>query len=261
VAVDENGQLQVIQSELENRIYTTNNSINTINEQVSEAEMQANGTNVSYNFNNIMPTFVLKDPEALQAFKEEALPKLPKYFRFTDNSAQFKNISTPMKNMDWISGIVLYVAVGATVLILSLLVTLFLRDRRHEMGIYLSLGERKFKVAAQIVIEVMAIAVIAVSLSLFSGNIAAKNMSGKMLENQIIAEQQNNTDNPGKVFPGGMGGSNYAISSQELMDYYNVNLGTDTVLFIYLIGIGTIFISTLVPIFYTLRLNPKKILM
>jgi putative ABC transport system permease protein len=262
VAVDGNGQLQVITGEHENTIYTTNATINSYNEEITKADKEVNKTSMSYNFNNITPIFALKDPNELQAFKDETTPKLPQYYMLTDNSKEFNKVSAPMANMDWISGIVLYVAMGATILILSLLITLFLRDRRHEMGIYLSLGERKIKVAAQVLIEVMAIAIIAVSLSLVSGNVLAKNMSSRMLQNQITAEQEksaNDVSGKGDIYD--PEGNSVSMSSQELMDSYRVALDMNTILIIFLVGTGTAFVSTMAPIVYTLRLNPKKILM
>jgi putative ABC transport system permease protein len=262
--IGEDGQPQEVASALENVIYASNSVINDCNNQIAAAEIEVNGSdNGYYYYSTVDPMFVLNSPEDLDAFIAEATPKLPQFYQITDNSAEFETVSAPLANMSWIAGIILYVAIGATLLILSLLITLFLRDRKHEMGIYLSLGERKAKVAGQILIEVMMIAVVAISLSLFTGNIIAKNMSGQMLENQIIEEQQNNGDiYPVKIdvfYPGYY--SDSSISSQDLIDSYKVTLDGNTILLFYLCGIGTVMLSTLIPIAYTLRLNPKKILM
>jgi putative ABC transport system permease protein len=187
-----------------------------------------------------------------------------------DNSASYQYIATPMKNMDWIASIILIVSIGATLVILSLLITLFLRDRRHEMGIYLSLGESKLRVAGQILTEVLLIGIIAITLSLFTGNVIAGNLSGRMLNNQIVAEQENQATNSGStVYDKRMGpisgldmlGYDSAFSEQELIDSYTVKLGFDTFALFYLVGLGTLLVSTVVPILYVTRLNPKKILM
>lgn len=178
-----------------------------------------------------------------------------------------------MANLEWIASIILYVAIAATILILSLLITLFLRDRRHEMGIYLSLGERKFKIALQILSEVLCLAVIAVTLSVFSGNILAKSVSNGMLENQIIKEQEeaaseaqnNRNQGPAMNIIGRMGNqgnsSDVLAATQEMKESYTVTLNASVILLIYAVGIGTVIVSTLIPIVYTLRLKPKKILM
>lgn len=264
--VDKNGKLKESMSSLENVVYTTNSVVNECNEKLKKAEQEINPDQVIPTFNDMQAIFLLKNFNDLESFKTENSTYLPKFYKFTDNSDMFKNVETPMANMQWIAKIVLYVAIGATILIISLLVTLFLRDRKHEMGIYLSLGEKKSKIVSQILVEVMLIAVIAISFSLFSGNMLAKNMSAKMLENQIVSEQENSVDNEsmydGMVIMGeGMSDNTASISADNVMKIYSVNLNGNIILFIYLVALGTVFVSTIVPIIYTLRLNPKKILL
>ena len=137
----------------------------------------------------LSPLYVLNDPLELDKLKEEANPYLPEYYKIVDNIESYSSILGPIENIRWIAGIVLYVAVGATLIILSLLITLFLRDRKHEIGIYLSLGERRKNVIMQIVLEVVIVSFLGITLSLFSGNIIAGAISEKMLENQLMQEQ------------------------------------------------------------------------
>lgn len=242
-------------------------TINQLHEEIAATEAESNGLQNNYYYSIINPIFVLKEAGDLEVFKTESMAELPEYYTIADNSKEFSTVTAPMSNMGWIAGIILYVAIGATVLILSLLITLFLRDRKHEMGIYLSLGERKRKIAGQILTEVMMIAVIAISLSLFTGNILAKNISSSMLENQIIAEH---TNGPDDIMPQDLKysyssfSSNYSgstLSGTDLIDAYKVTLDVKTILLFFACGIGTVALSTLIPIAYTLRLNPKKILM
>jgi putative ABC transport system permease protein len=218
-------------------------------------------------YNDITPLFVLKEPKDLEIFKIEMSQYLPENYKFTDNSSSYESISAPMENMSWIASIVLYVSLGATLVILSLLITLFLRDRKHEIGIYLSLGEKKKNVIMQIVMEVLCVSFIAITLSVFSGNLIAGLMSEQMLENQIIAEKNANNQSgisnlimraPSRLDMLGYT-SNY--TAEELMDAYSVKLGFRIIILFYLVGLGSILLSTLVPIIYVIRLNPKKIMM
>jgi len=269
LSTSEDGTLEQVQSSLVNTMYTSNTTINLLNEQVSAEEKTINGENVTSTFNQYTPTFVLNDPEDLGVFTSTQKSKLPTNYIFTDNSDTYNDATAPMENLNWISGIILYVAIGATVLILSLLITLFLRDRRHEMGIYLSLGERKFKIASQILFEVMCIAIISISLSIFSGNMLASGISSSMLENQIVAEQQQASADAkvaSKSFGPGTkttqdSTSKLLATTEEMKDSYSVSLDFSVIILIFVVGVGTVFISTLIPIVYTLRLKPKKILM
>ena len=191
----------------------------------------------------LQPLFVLKELSLVEKFKEEAKGLLPEHYKIVDNGESFAKIIAPMENIRWIANIVLYVAVGATILILSLLITLFLRDRKHEIGIYLSLGEKKIKVIGQILAEVLLIAIISITLSLVSGNLIAKGVSKQMLNNQIVAEQEKaNQNNNGMIMYSSESSLDYLgyginISDEELLESYSVKLGFDIILMFYLIGL------------------------
>jgi putative ABC transport system permease protein len=119
----------------------------------------------------------------------------------------------------------------------------------------------------------MLIGFAAITIAMFSGNIVAGNLSRTMLNNQIVAEQANPVQTPGDMpaskYSTGFGvtseldnlGYNTNVSEQELVDSYSVKIGLDTIVLFYLVGLGSILVSTLVPIIYVTRLNPKKIMM
>ena len=259
-----NVDFNYMDAERENSIYTPNQVVININNLIRTEIKKIAPEEAEYYSNEdyIVPVFVLSDPMDVDKFKEEATSYLPEYYHITDNAENFNQIAGPMKNMEWIAQIVLYVAIGATVVILSLLITLFLRDRKHEMGIYLSLGEKKKKVMLQIALEVIIISFIGITISLFTGNVLANAMSKEMLKNQMI-EDQNNKE---QMYYGGTSNTEWLgygsrISEEDLIESYKVSLGTTTVLIFYAIGLGTVLISTLIPMVYIMRLNPKKIML
>src|SRR5699024_5543598 len=146
---------------------------------------------------------------------------------------------------------VLLAAIIATVLVTGLVVLLFLRDRKHELGIYLSLGEKRSRVVGQILIEVMVVAFIGITLSLLSGNLLAGQVSDAMIKaddnmayDEVIYYSEFQTD----------------LTTEDVLDSYEVNLDSSYILGFYGIGLLTILISTLIPLIYIVRLNPKKIL-
>ena len=194
---------------------------------------------------------------------------------FRNNSYDFNRVAGPMESIQWIASITLYIAVGSTLLILTLLITLFLKDRRHEMGIYLSLGEKRTKVMGQIVIEVVLISFIAITLSLFSGNLLGRYISEEMLMNELIAQQEDEWDfgimpraevSRRTVMPpsgGTFGHLGYGteVTADDVMDNFNVAINLRTTLMFYGIGLGTVLLATIIPNIYILKLNPKKIMM
>ncbi len=208
--------------------------------------------------------YILNDSRDIEKFREEALAIAPEYYTVTDTTKNFAEIAAPMKTIQWIANVVLIGAVAAALIILSLLVTLFLRDRKHEIGIYLSLGERRIKIVSQIVLEVAAIAMIGIVLSLFSGNLLSGSISKTMLSNEIVAQSEKEDDGDSYSYSYStldMMGYGNELSTDDLTDAYKVSLDLRTVLLFFAVGIGTVIISTLIPIIYILRLNPKKILM
>ena len=77
---------------------------------------------------------------------------------------------------------IVIVASIATVFIISLVVLLFLRDRKQELGIYLSLGEGRGKAIGQIVIEVVLASLVALICPLVTGNLLGSAVSQTLMQ-------------------------------------------------------------------------------
>lgn len=200
--------------------------------------------------------YILKNPESIERFKEEVAPLLPKYYKVEASSDQFDSVAKPIRNMEKMAKMVIIIAVSATILIIALVVILFLRDRKHELGIYLSLGERRGRVMGQILLEVFVIAFIAISLSVFTGSIIAKQTSEKMLKTST-----ENTVNEDYGYYSVIDRYQKPLSMEDIVDVYAVKLTPTYIVMFYLVGLGTVLISSIVPLIYILRLNPKKIMM
>ena len=206
--------------------------------------------------------FILDSPENVENFKEEALPFLDNpIYKIVASTDKYDSIAAPIKGMERISMFVIYVSIGASLLIITLVVLLFLRDRKHELGVYLSLGEKKGKVITQILIEVMLISLLAVTLSVFSGNLLAQGVSKELIKTQT--SEDNSSDymgwNEDDYRFEQMGVS--ALSEDDVADSYQISLSTEYIFMFYLASLITVLLSVVVPLIYILRLNPKKIMM
>jgi len=216
--------------------------------------------------------FILEDPREIEDFWRTVEPMLPDFVTIDDLTNTFEAISTSMSTLLEIADWILWVAIGATFLILSLLLTLFLRDRRYEMGIYLALGEKKGKIISQILLEVLAISVVGISIAVFAGTAISSNLSRMMLQNALTAET-----NPVSAGGGGESGMFFVVSgstsldalgfggealtADEMIEAFDLSLDGQIVLIFYTIGLMAVVVSTLVPIAYITKLSPKKILM
>ncbi len=250
---DNDGKVIDESNPLANSIYMPNNTVKIVHDEVVGLLKKYNAN--EYDDFNISASFYLNSIGDIENFNNDNLKLLPTGYKFTDNSNLYSSTLAPISSMGGISNFIMYAALIASIIIIGLISLLFFRERRHEMGIYLALGEHKINIAMQILIETLIISLLAVFISIFTGNMVAKNISNNMLEDQI-ENKASNDDYYYDEF-----GYQLNYSKDELLDKYNVKLDVTTIILIFLISIGSITVSTLIPIYYTLKINPKKILM
>ena len=138
--------------------------------------------------NGVEAQFILYDPLDMPDFISEANLLLSGWWRMADLSGNFSRLTASMATMEWISGIVFWGGTGASIVILGLFIMLFLYDRKHEIGVYLALGEKRRNVVIQVLSEVLLLAVISLSLSIFVGNIVTGHVSQRLLEQDIMRQ-------------------------------------------------------------------------
>lgn len=206
--------------------------------------------------------YILNSPDDIEAFKQETQALLPPMYTVMTNSDSFSVIAAPVEQTSKMANYVLWVAIGASILIISLVVMLFLRDRKHELGIYMSLGEKRSKVISQVVMEVVLVAILAVALSLVTGNFLAQGLSDSMIRDQLVAEQD--PYNPDMSFwedQYRFGAFASDVTGEEIAQNYRISFSPGYIGLFFLIGLGTVLVSTILPMLYIVRLNPKQVLM
>ena len=255
-----------------NNIYVPNWAIEDINRRTAASNRESWNT-VAFDpphgildeeqVTTVFPLFIIDDPANMDDFREAAAHLLPEFHQIEDLSNAFDDIASSMETMQTIANWILYASIIATLLILSLLITLFLRDRRYEMGVYLALGEKKGKIISQILMEVLVTSFVAITLSVFVGNIISGTISRNMLMNELTAE----VDDPWggwrhewSVFDE-IGIPTTTLSTAEMMDQFDVSLTPGTIGLFYIVGLSAVILSTIAPVMYVVTLNPKKVLM
>jgi putative ABC transport system permease protein len=208
--------------------------------------------------------FTLFDPNEFPQFREAVAAIMPPYFEVLDTGGSLQPILLALDTMKGFAFTVLKVAIGAASVILTLLITLFLRARKKELGIYMTLGEKRSKIISQLLIEVMSIAFLSIMVSLFIGNVFANSVSENMLMNDIAAEQEHASGTGGRLWDfdyfANMG-FDTEIPVYIIEASYDVSLSFSAVLIFLGIGLGTVLLATVVPVIYILRLNPKEIML
>lgn len=206
--------------------------------------------------------YILKDPDKLETFISESEKYLPPYNRFVSSLDNYRIVSGALVQTQKLAEYTLLIAIGAAVLIITLVILLSLRDRKQEWGIYLSLGEKRSRLIRQILLETLLIALIGIALSIFSGQLSANALSQSMVRGEI----ENTAKEIGlewKVYDKGISARymNTSLSLKDVYEAYEIEVSSRYLLAFSGASVFVISLSTLLPMLYLLRLNPKKILM
>ncbi|MCL1948903.1 MAG: ABC transporter permease [Turicibacter sp.] len=200
--------------------------------------------------------FILNDPLEVESFAE-AVANLSGNWTITDLSSGFSQFSVAMANMNHMATMILWGGLGAVSVIISLIIYLYLRDRKEEVGIYLALGERRGYIVLQFLVEVIPIAIISMSLALLIGGFLSDGLSNRMLEQQLIAEsgelssQWNLLEELGYRFD---------PTDEQLLESYELTMNFEAVIIFYSIVLGTVLLATVIPLMGIMTLNPKDIM-
>jgi len=206
--------------------------------------------------------FILYDPRNLDIFSLVAEEMLPDFWIVQDLSSNVEHVIASMDSMLEIADFIQWTAAGASIIVLTLIIVLFLRDRRHEIGTYMALGERRGRVIIQILIEVGVVAVVAIVLALFAGYFLSNTVSTALLEQQLIDQMSEGESNQVDVIPWQLVLFNPGqMTVEETLELYRVSLDmTKTVRFVG-IGVVVILASVALPIWYVIKLEPKEVLL
>ena len=142
--------------------------------------------------------------------------------------------------------------------IISGLITFyFVRDRKHEIGIYLSLGMKKIELCLQIILETLTIGLLGILLSIGSGAIISKSYSKYLMESMIYYENSEKD----KYTTGHEILNPNQLDNQEILKDYEVNMTSDDITLLIISGSITLILSSTLPLSYILRIKPKNIML
>ena len=170
---------------------------------------------------------------------------------FRSANTDYLYVQAPLENLEALSNVTLWSSVFLVVCILSLVSVLFIRTRKYEIGILLSLGESKLKVIMQFVLEVMLVGLLATSFAMVSGNKLGQVISNEFLRMQIDADTE-------MLYEKEQGD---VVTQLDMLEAYSMELDAEYILTIYLASSGVLLISSLLPMVYIICMKPKKIML
>lgn len=227
-------------------------------------------TEVGYNdeqINNIWlgsNVISLKDPSTIDEFIREAESKVNLKFGVLEtNEDLYDSLVGPIEIIGDISNYAVMVILLTGGLIIGLITALTVNERKGEIGILLAVGETKFKIVSQFVMEVVIIAVITFGFSIFTGGLIGDVVSDSALSSELFENTE--TDQSMEIVNKGAkrgAGKNIEskVKSYEEDASIDISLNMDIILLLFGLGITLSIVSTIIPALYVMRFNPKQIL-
>ena len=207
--------------------------------------------------------FYVDDPREMEriASQIKALDLDWDSFTLTMDNSAYEAVASPLTAMQnlivWLIVGCVAVSVGILVLILSM----WIRQRRHETGILLSVGISKSRIILQYTIEVLMIAVVAFGVSFFTSNLISQGVSDlifhQVSESQPLPEIELPDDGTeylditGQYIP-------YDTSNVETLESVQANVSPDYLLYIYIYGTLLIAFSVSAASISVIQMKPKK---
>lgn len=212
---------------------------------------------------NYMPASVsmlLNNPLITDEFKARHESTINEFTRLDANDELFNKLAKPLDTISLFSNIIVWIVVLNAIVIITLVTALTMKNREYEIGVLLAMGVAKKKITAQLFIELLITAVLGFSLALVSGSLISKQIGNAVLAYQVTDQESSSDINNSFYFSSS---NNYftEITQEDMLSEYDVNIDPMIILQIYLLGIGVVGISILIPSLMIMRYNPKQILL
>ena len=209
--------------------------------------------------------FYVDDPREMEkiASQIKALDLDWDSFTLTMDNSAYEAVASPLTAMQNLIVWLIVGCVAVSVGILILILSMWIKQRRHETGILLSVGISKSRIILQYTVEVLMIAIVAFGLSFFTSSLISQGVSDlifhQVSESQPLPEIELPDDGTeylditGQYIP-------YDTSNVETLESVRVDVSPDYLLYIYIFGTLLIAFSVSAASISVIQMKPKKIL-
>lgn len=221
-------------------------------------------------------TYYLKTPDLLEAFEAEVRSKgLSDMFTVATDASSYESVVKPVEGLKGMSITFMLVVIILGAIILILLSSISIRERKYEIGVLRAMGMKKFNVAFGLWSEILVITCVCLVIGIGVGAVVAQPVSDILLEVQIEAENSSTANDFSNMAQGnrtmtaGGGGNRMGAmsltgpgaSTVKPLSEMKITLGFNTILEIIAIALILASISGLVSISKITKYEPIKILM
>ncbi|MGL5479745.1 MAG: ABC transporter permease, partial [Clostridium sp.] len=184
-------------------------------------------------------------------------------FKLDANNGEYEKMMGPIENVGSFANSTVVIVSIAGAIILGLIIMLWIKDRKNEIGILLSLGESKFKIISQFAVEVLIILVLSLGVAGIIGNAVSSKLGEVLVQKEISSLSENNKTNDYMMGPNGMGGDfkgDRNNQNVETIDKLDVNVSISDLSKMVGISLMISFLAIAIPSIGIMRLEPKEIL-
>lgn len=208
--------------------------------------------------------YEIEDPINIDAFVNEINTQYPNQYTPYAQDGDYKRISGSLVSIGTIANILLIISIIASAAILFLIVMLTFKSRNYEIGILLSIGEKKRKIISQMAVEILVPVLIAFGISAACGKLTTAGIGNMMVDMQQSIATSDEIH---------ITSSNDTLSSDTQTDrsaLEKVNAAEDSAslkvevipeeyLYLFLAAILISLIATIVPVVAVMQYSPKQI--
>lgn len=213
--------------------------------------------------------FYLNDPANVEAFVEEGNNTSIDFdtYKLDANNQAYETMMGPIENVASFSNTTLILVTAFGAIILALIIMLSIKDRTHEIGILMALGEKRSKIVSQLLAEMVIVLVLAIGVSGVLGNTISNVVGSKLIQNEIssVEEDSINQGMNGMSRPN-KGSMNIALGmgnggvNVEPIDTLDIDMNASDFGKMASLSLLLAIVATLIPSISIMRLNPKTIL-
>ncbi|WP_052446677.1 ATP-binding protein [Candidatus Soleaferrea massiliensis] len=204
---------------------------------------------------DIQAIFVLKNPELAEKFQQELYEKgLPNYYTVSADAERYNKVVGPVEGISRIVTIFLVVVLVLGSLILILLSTMAIRERKYEVGVLRAMGMKKAKVALGMITEMLVITAACLVIGLGIGAAASQPIADTLLQSQVQTSQSQEAPNNNMEI------SNAIQTSENAITELNIQLSGPAIGQIAWIALLLALLSSAAGVIFITRYEPVKIL-
>lgn len=129
----------------------------------------------------------LKKPEDLDKIEKEIQNILGEKAELTKSDMLFRQMKQPLEQVMQVVKLMLYLTLGTSAIVITLLLCMWMRVRKKEIAVYISLGKSKCSILSQLLLESFLVFTISSVFSIAIGNILAEKLKDLLFAGKNIS--------------------------------------------------------------------------